>query len=1430
MKLPNTAPSSMLMFWVVFLYSILIGCTHSPTEESAVTPSLTDSPETAVATVMPLSPMPTATPLPVAEPWGSRRLISLNGEWQAVRTTSLDDVIPTSGWEPFQVPGILVGYNYEQAWFQRNFEVPAGWQGQRLILHFNGVKYNSRILVNGKQVGGNFNGYDAFEVDITEAVKWADTNLLQVGVHDWTGVFSSKDFELEPYGGDWEALRVTPADRILSPIGGFFTYYGIWDSVTLKVVPSVHIVSSFIQPSLSNQQLVVDVTVINHEPESFSGSLTGRIFPWYGARRDDSGQWTLQGEPVTALPDVSVTLDAGQTQTFRLTLDNPSLKPWTPYTPNLYVLEIGFVDPNLDAIRERIGWREFQVKGGDFYLNGNKIHLLASSWWPDDQNWTHEQVVSVLQETRAANVIAFRTHTQPWQEIWYETADEVGMLMIPEGAIWNDDISYRINDPRFWKNYANHLTAMVHNLRNHPSVIMWSLENELTGERINDQTPAAEKNLADLGLLVKQLDPTRPITFESDGDPGGIADVIGLHYPNEYPEYRLWPQDGYWLDKPREIFSGGGFFWDNQPFLWDKRKPLYIGEYLWVPSSDPSTHTVLLGDEAYIDYHNYAYQAKAFAWRMQILAYRYFGVSGQSPWTMDEIRPLGESNALWRAVRDMYRPLAAYLHEYDSRFFGGESVSRTILLFNDTMQDLPEVLFRWQLLDGEQLLGEGSETIAMASGAKLEREIELLLPSVSEHSSYTLRLSLSAAGLDEFRDDLPVDVYPRGLASIGSNLAVYDPYQTLASSLTQSGVTVTLLNDLQDWNRKDVLVVAPRALSRPDAISEIPQIGAEDNLSGWLHEQVQAGGRVLVLEQDLDTLPGSLPVKLSVQQSTLAFIQAPNHPIMSGLTHADLRWWRGDYLVSNNETVRPRLAGMHSLVVTGNQAGISHAPLLEVREGAGVWVISQLLVASKLQNEPMAQVLFERIIDYLIAYQSPTGKILYYPPAQNFSTIKLEGEALESWDALAYPAVRLLMIRGSAQDIPLEKVRAYLEAGGRVLWDRPESNANPFLSDIDAQVQVEPWSGTAFRAEGNAPLLNFLTREDLYWIETAGKNFHSESSVAPNASAIFLSELNANATQGAIPAMRGATLEGEVVEVQGSEILLATEGSVTWEVELPQSGLYELILLANGTPAKDIYPLAQIMLDDQTIGTLAIQSQANRPYRLTFNGQAGVHRLKVIFTNDEYAPPEDRNLIVSAYLIQPADEVVGVESLTDPAALVNLPVGKGQLTLSTITWSDEGPNSLRGQRYFAGLLTGLGATYAGGRAPEIVEVESLNPMRNFPLFETYQDYVQMNTNGYVQGEIEVVQAGTYRLGLLGRGTALNGVYPIIQILINGRVVGQIELKGGGWELHSLEVDLPAGRLNLRLSFINDEYSPATGEDRNALLDLVEFELLQPSQP
>jgi len=1357
----------------------------------------------------------------------SRLTIPLDGQWDFVKVSSLDEPPPSSGWQKISIPGTLYGFNYERAWFRRTINIPKEWQGSRIILRFGGVKYNSRVLVNGKHIGGCFNGYDAFELDITDAVRFGGQNEILVGCYDWTGVFVGEkvDFASAMAKRNVE-LREVPQDRIISPIGGHFAQYGIWNSVYLVSVPHIYIKEVLISPSIRQNQIKVDVKIQNAGNKSETITLKGDIYRWDGKGRDKAGQWGIKGKALASKSSGKVEIPSGETREITLIYEKPPLETWSPYTPVLYVLELK-LEPSGDVLRERFGYRELWTQDGDFYLNGKKVHFLASSWWPPTQGVTREFVLSQLLPLKKMNAVAFRTHTQPWQDIYYEVADEIGLMMIPEAAIWNDDTSYRVFDPKFWENYAHHLRSMVHHLYNHPCVVMWSLENEFTGSRVNEGHPDTVENLARMGRIVKAEDPTRPITYESDGDPEGVADVIGMHYPNEFPERRLWPNDAYWLNEPRYHYGGGGFI-GKQPFLWDHKKPLYIGEYLWVPMSSPAPNTLFFGDEAYRDLASYRTKAKALAWRMQILAYRYFDVSGHSPWTVIEQGPLDETNPCWVAQRDMYRPLAAFLKEYDSRFYSGERIERTVWIFNDTMRDLSQVNFRWALLDGDKAIEQGGETLSMKSGAMVVRRINISLPKVETRRRLRLRLTLDAEGAPSFKEEWAIEVFPALTKKLFPNspLWLYDPKGTLAPVLRELGAVFNSLENLADWKGEGILIIAPKALA--SLPKEGVVIGGEEGRK-ILSDMVERGGKILILEQD-PSANDWLPVSLDKQSSTFAFPQISVHPILKDIKNEDLRWWRGDNIVSENEPIRPMQAGALPLVVTGAGDGLSHAPLVEIRQGKGVWLICQLEVASKLRGEPMAGLLLERMLDYLAKYVPPQGETLVYAPSSledKLREIRLDYRPLKNWDELRYPQVNLLIIQGGGREIEenIPRIKEFLQAGGKILWHRPKEDELSQIETLTGQkIGLQPYRGPILRKEEvKGDILPYLTREDLYWLgPTRGAWWETAPLAMDSADGIFSSEA-AFENAKRYSAIKGGSLTG-VVEVQGEELGFFSAGRAEWEVDFPETGVYNFGLVARGTPCYGIYPLVDIYLDGKRVGVLYVGSKERRTYSCSFQADKGKHKLAIAFVNDAWSPPEDRNLWVESFFVAKGKGRENMEDLTSPSALLYIPVGKGGLVLDSLRW-DEPPsgNGIKARRFIGSLLSALGATSTPTGNIAVLKAEMLKPVEEYPFLQRGEGFIALFSNGTLESDIEMAREGDYRITIVAKGTPLGGIYPIVKLEIDGEELGEVECKGEEWSPHSIVAHLPAGKHNFRLSFINDEWNPP--EDRNLWIARVEFEEL-----
>lgn len=1348
----------------------------------------------------------------VAGAWPAREHLNLSGQWSFVKVKSLDWPPPSDGWSATEVPGLLWGHNYERAWLRRTFEAPADWSGKRIKLRLSGARYSPVVFVNGQKVGEHFGGYEPCEFDITAAVRPGETNEIVVGCHDWTGVFDGPPVEF-PDRISWDALRSFPRDRILYPIGGLYNGYGLWDDPIVYAVPSLYVSDLWIVTKVSSRTLTVTYTVANDSGASAQAVVRGVVMGG--------------GRTVLSLPEKKVSVAAGDTATVTTETQwkEGHVKLWSPEHPALYLLQTTLAAAGQqDVRRDRFGFREITIKGPDFYLNGVPRRLLASSSWPAAPR-THEEIVDFLRRMKTANIIAFRTHTQPWREIWYQAADEVGLCMIPEGAVWNDDDVYRLDDPRFWENWGKHLVGMVRALRNHPSVIMWSLENEFCGWRAAAGT-VYETKLADLGRLVKREDPTRPITYESDGDPGGVADVIGLHYPNEPPGVRLWPNDAYWMDRPR-FFDKTWIFLPEPNFLWDRRKPLYIGEYLWYPAGTPADYTLICGDEAYRDLRTARNRAKAATWRWQTVAYRHYGVSGISPWCLVEGGPVDlQQNELMAAQAWAMQPLAAYVREEFRRAYAGSTAKLTLEIFNDTPQPFQGTL-KVAVVAGGKEVAEGGMALQLPPGAHLDRPVSLNLPQnlslprSGGHLDGILRVTIEDGKRRVFTDERPFAIYsPPRLPATLPEFFLYDPAGATARLLEAQHKPFVLVKDFGDLraDQPGVLVIGEGALA--GATRDDPWSGVEAGKQ--LYALVRAGWKIIVLRQD--AYPGGmLPAQLaSGVRSTMAFATQPAHYLLQGLPEDAFKFWPPDHIVTNGELIRPVSGAGRPLVVTGHPGGLSHCALLELPRGRGAYIFCQMPLVERYNVEPMADVLLSRLLVYASLFESESGATVVSGGDEQYlealSELGLRWVAAEDAHvALEREKPALVVLRGHA---PVHReLLDWVGSGGNLVLDRPSDEV---LQTVGAAagfgLRAERTALLALRAEGTDELLSHILREDLYWVGPADPMTASWAD-RPLAMDVAEGSLVLDVPIEPLASFRAAdmAIEGAIVERRADEILMATVGTARMTFTAPRDGSYVVALEARSTPCYGAYAIAQVALDGEPVGTVSTGPQWRRA-SLVVEMKAGSHEIAVSFINDASTATEDRNFLLRSVSVGEApDAARSLVALATSGAAAYFRLGSGRVVVNFIRWDTEENNAARARRYFGSLLTGLGADFADefGVAYDITKFA---PKPDMPYFRAEGGIAHLASNGWVEGEIQVPRDGRYRICLDASGTPAKGIFPEVRVWLDGREVGTVSLTTGGWKRYPVSVELSAGTHTLRLEFTNDFYEPP--EDRNLNLGQV----------
>ena len=409
--------------------------------------------------------------------------LNLNGLWDI----KLGDGTESKILVPFAIESALSGVmkHVDRVTYRRSFEIPKGWSGQQVLLHCGAVDWESKVTLNGKELGVHRGGYDAFSYNITDALKGEGAQEITVEVFDPTDL-----------GGQPRGKQKLKPGSIM-----YTATTGIWQTVWLEPVPPAHIESLRIVPDVDDGCL--RLTVVG------SGSVE--------AVASEDGKDIAQ-----------VTGQAGSE--LKLSIPNPKL--WSPDSPHLYDLRVALKsgDKTVDAVTSYFGMREIALGKDDkgvtrMMLNGKPVFQvgpLDQGFWPDGIYTapTDEALRFDIVETKRLGFNTTRKHVKVEPDRWYYWCDKLGLLVwqdMPCGNSYTDK-PQPINKPQF----KSELVNMVKNLWNHPSIIMWVVFNESQGQHDTEALVAE----------VKALDPSRLVNNASGNDDKNCGDVIDKHtYP-----------------------------------------------------------------------------------------------------------------------------------------------------------------------------------------------------------------------------------------------------------------------------------------------------------------------------------------------------------------------------------------------------------------------------------------------------------------------------------------------------------------------------------------------------------------------------------------------------------------------------------------------------------------------------------------------------------------------------------------------------------------------------------------------------------------------------------------------------------------------------------------------------------------------------------
>ncbi|MBO8452579.1 MAG: beta-glucuronidase [Bacteroidetes bacterium] len=474
--------------------------------------------------------------------------INLNGQWSYTfdfsRSGMDRELFRSEGFDgqitvPFAPQSELSGVGFTdfipEMWYQRRLEIPADWDGKRILLHFGAVDYIASIYIDGRIAGRHWGGSSSFTVDITRMVSAGKTHNLVIRVED------------DERSGEY--AKGKQCGRFASFGCEYTRTTGIWQTVWMEAVHKDGLKDVYVIPDLDQSRFVF-------RPEYYAVQQGQKL----RIRIIDNGKTVSEKTiPATAQSQAELTVK--------------KVKTWSPEDPYLYDIEYDVLSAEgkvIDHVKAYAGMRKIQVIGNRIYLNDEPVYLrlvLDQGFYPDGI-WTaptDEALKRDIELSMAAGFNGARLHQKIFEPRFHYWADRLGYLTWGESASWGANIN-RIGSAR---NFLTEWEETVVRDRNHPSIIMWTPFNE-TWEHPDNREAAREacRFVSDVYDLTRNLD-YRPC-HDVSGNYHVKTDIFSVHqYEQDPGKFSAWiaPVDG----KVRQHdLENREVEYDGQPYLVDE--------------------------------------------------------------------------------------------------------------------------------------------------------------------------------------------------------------------------------------------------------------------------------------------------------------------------------------------------------------------------------------------------------------------------------------------------------------------------------------------------------------------------------------------------------------------------------------------------------------------------------------------------------------------------------------------------------------------------------------------------------------------------------------------------------------------------------------------------------------------------------------------
>jgi Glycosyl hydrolases family 2, sugar binding domain/Glycosyl hydrolases family 2 len=435
---------------------------------------------------------------------GRRPTLSLDGLWdfafegRAARLDGEGHTIRTPGIWQTQFPALRNAQGTGR--YRRGVQIPADWANKSVHLILEGVFHESVILVDDSVVAVHSDGWTPIEVDLTDALGGRTSFVL---------------------GVDARVPDDRNGGRFSQSLAGKQDWYGvqggIWKSAWLEARDPIHIAKSCVRTSFDLKTGVVSV----------SGELSR-----------DAAATTLQVTLSRGGAAVARLTDNFRSGRFDAALTLREVEPWSPEAPNLYhiVVELIVGEATVDAIESVVGFRRFEARDGQLFLNGRAFYMFGAL----DQDWHPEQECrppnAEFLEQRFANAKAMglntlRCHVKIPDPLYFDLADRLGLI------VWLDMPYTEFLAPATREDLRRVFQTSVATHGRHPSIAIWTLFNEGWGIDLDDN-PDDRRWLIETFDWATTLIPASLLVDNSPCFPRNYhlkTDIEDFHWYNGFP-------------------------------------------------------------------------------------------------------------------------------------------------------------------------------------------------------------------------------------------------------------------------------------------------------------------------------------------------------------------------------------------------------------------------------------------------------------------------------------------------------------------------------------------------------------------------------------------------------------------------------------------------------------------------------------------------------------------------------------------------------------------------------------------------------------------------------------------------------------------------------------------------------------------------------